>query len=215
MEEESKKRVAEFRFGVIHDLIGDRKLSRGEKEEIIREKCNFEWDIPFSPRSYISRSTLLRWLRLYERGGRRLEALYPSERADLGQARVIDEEMASAFIELKKELKGASVPVILKAAKRKGLLPTGFKASLATIYRLFKREGLMNDEPVYPDRRRFEAELPNDIWQSDCLHGPKAEVDGKLRKTYLFAFIDDMSRLIPQAEFYLHERLDSYTEALM
>lgn len=36
---------------------------------------------------------------------------------------------------------------------------------------------------------------------------------GRLRKTYLFAFIDDMSRLIPHAEFYLHERLDSYIES--
>lgn len=30
----------------------------------------------------------------------------------------------------------------------------------------------------------------------------------------MFAFIDDMSRLIPHAEFYLHERLDSYTDAI-
>jgi transposase InsO family protein len=86
--------------------------------------------------------------------------------------------------------------------------------SYATIYRVFKRHRVSESDHVYPDRRRFEAELPNDIWQSDCLHGPKVLSEGKPRKTYLLAFIDDMSRLIPHAEFYLTERVDCYIDAL-
>jgi hypothetical protein len=39
-------------------------------------------------------------------------------------------------------------------------------------------------------------------------------VEDKRRKTYLFAFIDDMSRLIPHAQFYLSEKLDSFLGAL-
>jgi hypothetical protein len=39
---------------------------------------------------------------------------------------------------------------------------------------------------------RFEAENPNDRWTGDALHGPR--IGG--RKTYLFAFLDDHSRLI-------------------
>ena len=39
---------------------------------------------------------------------------------------------------------------------------------------------------------RFEADDPNDRWTGDALHGPR--VGG--RKTYLFAFLDDHSRLI-------------------
>ena len=38
---------------------------------------------------------------------------------------------------------------------------------------------------------RFEADAPNERWVGDALHGPK--VAG--RKTYLFAFLDDHSRL--------------------
>ena len=64
------------------------------------------------------------------------------------------------------------------------------------------------------DRRRFEAELPNDLWQSDAMHGPMLQAGGKNKKTYLFAFIDDMSRIIPHAEFYTTERLHSYLDAL-
>ena len=94
MDEETKKKVAVFRFGVIHDLVGGRRLTRGEKEALIREKSSHEWDIPSSGRSYISPSTIKRWIRLYESSGGRLESLYPSEREDKGKIRAMDDETA-------------------------------------------------------------------------------------------------------------------------
>ena len=212
MDEEAKKTIAVFRFGVIADLVG-RKLSRGEKEAILRAKSSSRWDIPFSTRSHISRSTILAWARTYDKE-RRLESLYPEERKDKGKSRIMNEECVAALVHLKKERTGVSLPVILKEARAKGILPRGYMVSYATLYRIFKKHGVSESTPVYPDRRRFEAELPNDIWQSDCLHGPKVLHEGKMKKAYLFAFIDDMSRLIPHAWFYLNERIDCYTDAL-
>jgi hypothetical protein len=46
------------------------------------------------------------------------------------------------------------------------------------------------------------------------MHGPDVYVEGKKRKSYLIAIIDDHSRLIPHAEFYLSEGIDSYLDAL-
>jgi transposase InsO family protein len=212
VDEETKKIIAVFRFGVIADLAG-RKLSRGEKESILREKSSSQWDIPFSTRSHISRSTILSWLRIYEKE-RRLESLYPEERKDKGRSRVMDEEAVGALVHLKKERMGVSLPVILKEARAKSILPGGYMVSYATLYRIFKRYGVSEPSPSYPDRRKFEAGLPNDIRQSDCLHGPKVLSDGKMKKAYLFAFIDDASRLIPHGEFYLNERIDCYIDAL-
>jgi hypothetical protein len=63
------------------------------------------------------------------------------------------------------------------------------------------------------DRRKFEAELPNDIWQSDVMHGPAVLVDGRRRKAYLIAFIDDHSRLVPYAAFCLSENLEAFLDA--
>jgi transposase InsO family protein len=214
MDTETKKRVAEFRFGVIHDLVGDRKLKRGERNRLLREKTACEWEIPGSGRSRISVSTIISWVRQYERSGRRLESLYPESRRDRGRPRVIDEETVLALCELKKQLRGASLPVVLREARTKKIIATNFRVADATIYRLFKQRGLMRREEVIEDRRRFEAELPNDIWQSDALHGPMVLVEGRQRKTYLFAFLDDMSRLITHAEFYLNERVEAYTDAL-
>jgi len=214
MDEDAKRAIAVFRFGVIADLVGGRKLSRGEKEFILREKAEARWDIPFSTRSHVSRSTLLSWVRAYEKGGRQLESLYPEERKDKGRSRVMDEEAIAALVTLRRERMGVTLPVLLKEARAKGILPARYMVSYATIYRIFKRHGVSESDHVYPDRRRFEAELPNDIWQSDCLHGPRALHEGKMKKTYCFAFIDDMSRLIPHAEFYLNERIDCYIDAL-
>ena len=213
MDEDAKKQIATFRFGVIADLVGHRKLSRAERNRILREKSQAEWDIPFSTRMRISRSTILHWLRRYEASGQRLESLYPDERSDKNGTRVLDPDTSLALIRLKKEYRGATLPSLLREAKARGIVPLPFRVSLATLYRFFKRQGLEEENPPV-DRRRFEAELPNDIWQSDAMHGLKVSLDGKLRKSYLFAFIDDMSRFIPHAEFYLNERIESYADAL-
>ena len=213
MDEDAKKTIAVFRFGVIADLVGGRKLLRGEKEALLREKADLAWEIPFSLRSHISRSTILSWMRSYEKGGRRLESLYPEERKDKGRYRVMDEEAIAALIHLRRERMELTLPVLLKEARAKGILPPHYMVSYATIYRIFRQHGV-SEHHVFPDRRRFEAELPNDIWQSDALHGPKALHEGKMKKTYCFAFIDDMSRLIPHAAFYLSERIDCYIDAL-
>lgn len=214
MEEEAKKRIAEFRFGVIHDLIGDRKLNRGQRKLLLQEKSACEWEIPYTGRSRISASTILSWARRYEKGGRRLESLYPEVRSDRGRPRALDEETVLALCELKKKFRGMSLPVVLREAVRQQILLPRAKVARATLYRLFKQRGLMSRQEQVEDRRRFEAELPNDIWQSDCMHGPMVDVEGRQRKTYLFAFLDDMSRLITHAEFYLNERIDSYIDAL-
>lgn len=90
MDEEQKKQVAVFRFGVIADFVTGARLSRTERRRLLVEKCARKWVIPFSPR--IGQSTLRDWIRCYEAGGRRLEALYPKDRSDSGKSRRIDEE---------------------------------------------------------------------------------------------------------------------------
>ena len=47
------------------------------------------------------------------------------------------------------------------------------------------------------------------------MHGPRVFVEGKLRKSYLFAILDDHSRLIPHAQFYLVENLESFRDCLL
>ena len=76
---------------------------------------------------------------------------------------------------------------------------TGWAPSESTLLRHFHRLELIG--PAAGDGSevfgRFEAESPNDLWPGDALHGRR--VGG--RKTYLFAFLDDHSRLVTGHRF--------------
>jgi transposase len=197
MEEEKKREIATFRFGVISDFVVSHELERGERERLLLEKTNRRWTIPYSRRTRLSRSTLLSWIRRYERSGRKLEALSPQGRGDIGRSRVLDEEVAQMLIRLRKELPRTSVKGLIEELRTRKVLDSWARLSHTTVYRFLKAQGLF-DLPQEPpkDRRRFEAELPNDLWQSDMMYGPVVRVEGRQRKTFLFAFLDDMSRLI-------------------
>jgi putative transposase len=215
MNEEQKRQMAIFRFGVIHDFVGGVRLDRGEQQRLLKDKCGRKWSIPFSQRTRLTRSTILRWINRYKESNDKLESLYPTDRSDRGVSRVLDEESSLALIQLRKELPNMPVPELIKTVDKRGLLLPGTKLSFSTVYRLFHRHHLMTPFASSPqDRRKFEAELPNDLWQSDSMHGPQVDVDSRMRKSYLFAFLDDHSRLVPHAQFYLSEGIDSYLDAL-
>jgi len=214
MDEEQKRQVAIFRFGVIHDFTSGLRLDHGERERLLGEKSSRRWQIPFSQKTRISRSTILRWVQIYQQSNGRLESLYPGGRSDQGRSRAMDEETACALIGLRRQLPRASIGFLIDEMEKRGLVTPGVVLSPSTVYRFLHREGLMKSGQAIPeDRRRFEAELPNDIWQSDSMHGPMVEVEAKRKKTYLFAFLDDHSRLVTHAEFYLRETLDCYLDA--
>jgi len=161
MGEEKKGEVATFRFGVISDFVVSHMLERGERERLLREKAERQWVIPYSRRTRISASTISSWVRRYERSGRKLESLYPLGRADIGQSRVLDEEVAQMLINLKKEYPRASIQSLIEELRKHKIIEALAKLSPTTVYRFLKGQGLLNPPQEVPkDRRRFEAELP-------------------------------------------------------
>jgi len=214
MTEEQKQQVAVFRFGIIAEFVGAVRLDHGEQEKLLRQKCGRKWQIPFSNKSRISRSTVLRWVRLYLERGAKLEALFPQERADHGKVRALDEETSLALLELRRQLPKMPVPELIRIMRERQLASAGTHLSQTTVYRFLHQHNLMaRESAAKADRRKFEAELPNDLWQSDVMHGPLLVCDGKRRKSYLIAFIDDHSRLIPHGRFYASEALGPFMEA--
>ncbi len=214
MQEEKKKRIATFRFNVIADLVGDVRIENGEMEKLIKEKAKRSWNIPFSRNSTVSTSTIRRWINAYNSQNGDIEALFPKERDDKGYSRAIDDETGSSLIQLKGKFPGMGVPDLLFEMEKRKLIDSADELKLSTVYRFLHQNGGLAVVPPKIDRRRFEAEFSNDLWQTDVMHGPKVEIDGKLKKTYLIAFIDDHSRLIPFASFYPNEQTGSFLDAL-
>jgi len=215
MTEKEKQEVAAFRFSIIHEFVNGTKPPFGEQEKLLRTKCDKKWNIPCSDRTSIGRSTILRWISLYREGGGEIVALFPKEREDRGESRVYDKDTCLGLIQLRKELPELPVRLVRDKARKRGILPADASADLSTLYRFLNAQGLMKKTPSQAaDRRKFEAELPNDLWQSDVMHGPKLQVGKEReRKVYLIAFIDDHSRLITHGRFYVSEALVSFKVA--
>jgi len=214
MTKDEKMQVAVFRFSVISDFVTAIAMSRVEKRRLMQEKCARKWRIPFSEKTRVSQGTIGRWCRVYRNSGGDLKSLYPMDRSDQGRSRAMDEETCLSLIALRRTMPALTVPLLIEQMNRQNLVTPGVVLNKSTVYRFLHQQNLMAVQMRKPvDRRKFEAELPNDMWQSDVMHGPKVDVDGKMRKTYLIAIIDDHSRLIVHARFYLSEKLSSYLEA--
>ena len=131
MDREKQEKIAVFRFGVIFPLV-ERDLHEywGEKERIIRELVNKEWHIPFSNRTYISKAIILNWVKRYEDGGRKIEALFPESRGDRGRMRSISDEQVDALVALRKEHPKLSTRRLVEKATAKGVFPPGSEVSM-------------------------------------------------------------------------------------
>lgn len=211
MTDKEREDVALFRFGVINDLVGATRLEHGELSRRIKQKSSARWNIPHSQRTRISDNTIRRWVRIYEKSGHQLDSLKPLPRNDIGRSRQVDEETVLSLVRLRKAKPLLPVAQLIEQMEKKQLVSPGYTLRLSTAYRILKKAGLSGrPSSDQVDRRRFEAEFPNDIWQSDVMHGPHVLFDGKKRKSYLIAFLDDHSRLITHAQFTLSENLANF-----
>jgi putative transposase len=64
-------------------------------------------------------------------------------------------------------------------------------------------------EEELKDLKRFAHQNINELWQTDVMYGPYIKVGTKKKQIYLFAYIDDASRLITHAEFFYLQNYES------
>ena len=213
---ERRREIALFRYGVIADLVQLEPHQRGLYKQLT-EKAARDYTIPGSLRRHVAAETIRGWLRAYRAGG--FDALVPRERADVGSARSIPVRVVDLLCQLKDDTPGLTIPGLLKLvrAEHANVVTDEVKLPESTVHRLLARRGLMKkkpDEPTSKDRRRFEHESAGDLWMSDVMYGPKIRDAGRLRRTYLIAFIDDATRVVPFATFAFSEGTVCYLPAL-
>jgi len=209
MNEKKREEIALFRYRLIVPFLSAEEIEWGCKGEILKRIAKEEKSIPFSKKTSLSESTIRTYLRLYRQGG--FDVLKPKSRTDRGQSRKIPPEVLEKAIILKKEQPRRSIRKIIQIIEADQLTPPGLLKE-STLARLFKEKGLVRKKLVQAqkDFRAFGAERPNQIWQSDILYGPylpDPNYPERKKRTYLVAFLDDFSRLIPHAEFFWAEKL--------
>ncbi len=208
-EEDRRTQIALFRYTLIAPLLG-RPLERGEIGVHLKAVAAQQHRIPFSKRTTLDDETLWRYLARYRQGG--FEALKPQPRADAGKSRRIPEEFIQKAIALRQEVPTRSANTLIQILKRDPTYPPVLTLAVRTLQGILQQRGITREKLIGQSKafRRFERECANALWQGDMLVGPylpDAERPGKYRRTALFCFIDDHSRLVPYGEFFLEESL--------
>ena len=179
---ERARAIGLFRYQLIREAA-DPALSTKERGKMVRELASREHTDPFGRRVRISRQTIDRWIRDWRAGG--FDALVPNPRQCTPRTPAEVLELAVALRRENPDRTAAAIRRILRTQ-------LGWAPDERTLQRNFHRLGLTGATSGSAPAvfGRFEAEHPNDLWTGDALHGIRIS----LRKTYLFAFLDDHSR---------------------
>jgi len=162
----------------------------------------------------IHRSWLYKLLTRYKQGGE--EALRPRSRRPRSCPHKTKGEIEQAVVALRAQLdreghdSGAHT-IARHLERRFDQVP-----SVATIWRILRRNGLVRDQPQKRPKSslvRFEADLPNEMWQADATHWRLA--DGQ--DVEILNLIDDHSRLFLASDAYAavtaHDVVASFRKA--
>lgn len=119
----------------------------------------------------ISRSWLFRLLARYKQGG--LGAVEPRSRRPKSSPTRTPAEVQQVIVELRQELVRLGVDAGAQTIAHHLAMRLGSAPSRSTIWRILKAQGLITPEPHKRPKsswNRFQAELPNQLWQADATH---------------------------------------------
>lgn len=160
-----------------------------------------------------SPNTLERWTSRYKADG--MEGLLPKEREDKGSTKVLSDECISEIYKLKEQFPKLDAVQIHLRLVEEGLLPA--VVSSRTVQRFIKAKGLKNPAAsgALKDRKAFEEPFFGAMWQADTCHFPYVpDSDGKRRRTYLIAIVDDHSRMIVGARLFFEDNAYNFQKVL-
>lgn len=208
-----QEQVALFRYGIIADFIHLEAGSRGLYAQFKRKAAQ-QYTIPGSKRTTVAEETIRSWLKRYRKDG--FDGLLPKGRSDRGKARRLSQEVQDALLTIREENPEFTVPLVIKKARTSGQVAEDIRLPESTVYKLLVRHGLTKKQAgSTKDHRRFCYQHGGELFMSDVMHGPAVRTaDGRKRKTYLIAFIDDATRVVPYAAFTHSENTAAFLEVL-
>jgi transposase InsO family protein len=203
MDFEDKKKKAVWRLGVLGPLVSAR-LEHGDRRALFEEAAARIYEDPLGRPTRVTARTVEEWYYRYLQDG--LAALEPRERSDAGKTRVIDPEIAELILAAKREKPRRSIRRVIRMLERaKKVRPGELKKS--TVHRLLQAHDLSARPRLEArERRAFRHAKAGDLWMGDVMHGPVVLApDQRPRKSYLHAFLDSATRLVPACAFRLGE----------
>lgn len=192
-----------FRFQVISSYLAA-EPPRGKRRQFLQQLEAKTWMLESGEVVTVKAETIRYWLRLYRSGG--FEALKDRPRPDKG-LRAITQELIECACKLKLEVPERTIDRVIMIMENMQLAPPGLLRR-STLHRALQARGLSHRKLAISDRKdldRWQADYANDLWQADMLQGPwlsDPKQQDKMRRTYLYAFLDDASRLLLCGRFF-------------
>ena len=203
-----------FRYRLIAPLL-DPDLQRGDKKLIIAGIAERTHLMPSGKQVKFSPETIRSWYRRFRKDG--FDALKDKSRGDRGKSRALSEKIIQKACDLKIEVPGRTIAKIIDILEREGLAEKG-AVKKSTLHRIFQQKHLTARIPKEKGYwQRFQAEKPNDLWQSDQMYGPylpNPDNPAKNIRTHLLAFLDDASRMIVHGEFFFEAKTPNLEHCL-
>ncbi len=141
----------------------------------------------------VSKSFVAKMVARFREGG--LEALEPRSRGHLHDPQKSPPELEERVIALRKELEGLGVDHGAATIQSHLSRELAEAPSVSTVHRILVRRGFVTPAPQKRPKSsfiRFEADQPNEMWQSDFTEWRLT--DGS--KVEILNFLDDHSRLL-------------------
>lgn len=161
--------------------------------------------------------TISTWLYRHKLYG--VATLEPKPRWDKSRHRKVEvNQLAEAIHEIIPTVSKNKVGQIPKIVLYRLLLERGLftrsQLSQTVFYRMVKESDLLKESVNKKLRLSFAMRFANELWQADTMHGVRIQQsDGKWRKTFLIAFLDDASRVITHAEFFYNDNTENMIDA--
>ena len=198
--DKAKNDIALFRYGLISSLING-TYEENSKEDYYRKKASTTYTLN-GKEIKVTASTIKKWYLDYQKFG--YNGLIPKTRTDLNSSRKLSLEAQEKIVEYKKNYPHISGTLIYKKLIEDGYI-NELKVSKSTVLKFIRDNYLLFGDDGKVDRRAFEMEFANQMWDADTSHGPYLTINNNKIKTYLIALIDDASRLITNAKFYFED----------
>ncbi len=214
MDDDTRRGIALFRFGVLGPLVSAR-LEHGDRRAHFEAAARRDYVTPDGRIMRISARTIEAWYYAYRKHG--LSGLGPASRGDCGASRSMSAEVSDLVVRAKQEKPRRSIRRIIRMLERAGRVRPG-ELSRSSVHRLLAGRGISQRPTRAEDadgqvagsrveRRSYIAEHVGDLWVGDALHvrRPVAFPDGYVGKAYMLSQIDSASRYVPHSYFAPHE----------
>lgn len=198
--DEAKNQIALFRYGLISSLVNN-TYEEVSMEDYYRKVASKSYTLN-GKEIKVRASTIKKWYINYKKFG--YSGLIPKTRTDLNTSRKLTLDAQQKIIDYKKEFPHISGTLIYQKLIEEGYINQAI-VSKSTVLKFIRDNYLLFGDDGKIDRRAFEMEFANQMWDADTSHGPYLTINNKKIKTYLIALIDDASRLITSAKFYYED----------